>query len=150
MITIVPATMAHARAIDLREADAREIEALGFTQEEGLRLSLDRAVWAHAYLVDGEIAAILGFSLTSLLGGGGQPWLITGKPVERVKKSFARIARARIAEMKAQHGYLANWVHAEYTESLRFMAWLGFDIGEPRPYGRHGAPFCLVSMGAPR
>jgi hypothetical protein len=149
MIMIEPATMVLAARIELRPGDAREIAALGMTAEEGLAISLARAVWADAYLVDGAVAAILGFSLSSLLGGIGQPWLITGRPIDRVRKTFMRTARTRIVEMRDRHGMLANYVHADYPEALAFMRWLGFTIGEPRPYGRLGAPFCFVTMGAP-
>jgi hypothetical protein len=147
MITIVSATMEHACAIDLRDGDAREIAALGFTKEEGLSISLARALWADAYLIDGDVAALLGFSQSSLLGGVGQPWLITGQPIDRHRKTFMSIARDRIIEMRARHGVLANWVHAEYREALAMMRWLGFSIGRPQPYGRLGQPFCLVTMG---
>jgi hypothetical protein len=148
VISIVPATVDHARAIVLRPGDAAEIAALGVTQEEGLRTSLERAVWADAYLVDGEVAAILGCGFSSLLGGHATPWLITGVPIERVRKSFAKLAKARIAELHAQYGTLVNYVHADYRASLRFMAWLGFVVGEPQPVGPLGASFCRVSMGA--
>jgi len=125
----------------------REIAALGFTQEEGLSISLARALWADAYLIDGEVAALLGFSQSSILGGVGQPWLITGLPIDRHRKSFMKIAGARIVEMRARHGVLANWVHAEYREALAMMRWLGFSVGAPQPYGRLGRLFCLVTMG---
>jgi hypothetical protein len=92
--------------------------------------------------------AILGFSLASLLGGGGQPWLITGRPVDRIKKTFMRTCRARIAEMRRRHGALRNFVHAEYPEALALMRWLGFEIGPPQPHGRLKQPFCLVFLEA--
>jgi hypothetical protein len=149
VIEIVPATMSHARAIRLRDGDAREVAALGFTQEEGFAISLGRAVWADAYLVDGEVGAILGFSLSCLLGDRGQPWLMTGEPVNRVRKSFARLARDRISDLRRRYRYLANYVHADYTASLRFMAWLGFTVEPPQPFGRLGAPFCFIWMGKP-
>lgn len=147
MIEIVPASMDHVHAIDLRAADAAEIAAHGVSKEKGLRVSLERAIWADAYLVDGEVAAILGCGMSSLVGGHVTPWLITGTPVERVRKSFAKLARARIAEMRKQHPLMVNYVHAEYADSLKFMAWLGFDIGDPMPLGPLAAPFCRISMG---
>jgi hypothetical protein len=149
MITIVPATKEHGRAIDLRDADAREIVALGLTPEKGIAISLARALWADAYLCNGEVAALLGCGVSSCLGGHAIPWLVTGKPVERVRKSFARLARQRIGEMRARYPFMANHVHAEYRQSLRFMAWLGFTIDPPRPFGPAGALFCRIHMGVP-
>ncbi len=146
MITIVPATMEHARAIDLRAGDAREIAALGLTKEEGLQRSLDCAVWAEAYLVDGEVAAIAGVSIGSLLGGEAIPWLVTGRPVERHKSAFLRLTRAGIARMLRRFPVLINHVHVEYTEALRWLRWLGFTIEAPAPHGPRGELFCRASL----
>lgn len=146
-ITIVNATMAHVEQIDLRAADAREIAAHGLSKEEGLSFSLARALWASAYLVDGEVAAILGCGTPSLLGGYATPWLITGKPVERVRKSFARLAREKIAELRERYPLMINYVHADYADSLKFMAWLGFTIDPPQPWGPLAARFCRIHMG---
>lgn len=148
-IEIVPATMDHARAIDLRPGDRREIEALGLVPEAGIRLSLDRAMWADAYLCNGEVAALLGCSVSSFLGGHLTPWLVTGNPVARIKKSFAVLARQRIAEMRRRYRFMANYVHADYRESLRFMEWLGFSIDPPGPFGPKRAAFCRIHMGVP-
>ena len=112
-------------------------------------MSLDRALWADAYLRDGQDAALLGCGMSSFLGGHPTPWLVTGKPVDRIRKSFARLAKQRIEEMRARYPFMANYVHADYRQSLRFMAWLGFAVDPPRPFGPRGAPFCRIHMGVP-
>lgn len=149
MITVAPATLQHARAIELRPGDAREIEAHGVDKMEGLRLSLDHAIWADAYLADGEVAAILGCGTNNLLGGYATPWLITGTPVNRHKKDFLRLTRARIEELKLHYPVMINWIHAPYTESLRWARWLGFTVEAPVPLPPHGEPFCRIVMGDP-
>jgi GNAT superfamily N-acetyltransferase len=146
MIEIVPATMDHARRIALRAADAREIAALGFTKEEGIGLSLSRAVWAEAYLVQGQVAAIVGVSIGSLLGEEATPWLVTGRPVDRHKRAFLRLTRAGVARMLRQFPVLINHVHAEYTEALRWLRWLGFTIERPAPHGLRDELFCRVCL----
>lgn len=149
MLEIVPATIEHAAAIDLRPGDRREIEVLGLTMPEAFAISTSRALWAETYLVDGAVAAMVGLSVDSVLGGIGAPWLVTGSPVDHHKKLFLRETRAGVERMKAQLPVLRNFVHAEYGECLRWLRWLGFAIGPPTPRGRHGAPFCLFSMGMP-
>jgi len=140
-ITVVPATIAHVRAIDLRPGDRREIEALGLAPREGLALSLARSVWADAYLADGEVAALMGLALQPLLGGVAMPWLLTGRPVDRHRKAFLRLTRTRTQAMLAEHGMLVAHVHAEYREAVRWLAWLGFELAPARPFGPRGAPF---------
>jgi GNAT superfamily N-acetyltransferase len=147
MITIVPATLDHARAIRLRRGDARELDALGVDRLRAFELSMARSLWADAYLIDGEVAALVGLAVDSLLGGIGAPWLLTGRPVDRHRKLFLQETRRGVARMRAEFPRLANHVHAEYGEAIRWLRWLGFAIGPPQPRGSHGAPFRRFSIG---
>jgi hypothetical protein len=137
----VPATLAHAAAIDLRTGDRAEIEALGFAPHEGLRLSLERALWADTYLVDGEVAAIAGLGVASMLGRVAVPWLVTGKPVDGHRKAFLWLTRAHLGRMRRGWDLLVNHVHADYAQAVRWLAWLGFEIAPARPFGPRGALF---------
>ena len=148
-LRIVPATMDHARAIRLRPGDAREVAAHGLEKEQALRHSLARSLWADAYLADGEVAAILGGGKASLLGDVFTPWLITGLPVDRHRKDFLRLTRARLGELRREYPQMENWIHAPYAESLRWARWLGFTVDPPVPLGPFGEPFCRISMGMP-
>lgn len=130
-IRIVPATLDHARRLVLRDGDAAEIAALGLTKEHALTASIERSVWAETYLVDGEPAAIVGLGLSSLVGGYGVPWLLTGPACERHRKTFLRESRRQVARMLAEASPLINFVHADYRRALRWMAWLGFTIEAP-------------------
>ncbi len=147
MIEIVPATREHVALLVLREGDAREIAALGYAKDEALGRSIARSLWADAYLIDGEVAAILGLALPSLTGRLASLWLVTGLPVDRNRKAFLRLCRARLVEVRRQWPVLVDYVHAEYAEAHRWLRWLGFTIGPPEPYGRLGALFCRASIG---
>ncbi len=148
MITIVPATLAHVEAIELRDGDRREIEVLGVSPREGLAASLARSVWADAYVVGGEVAALVGVAMQPLVGGVAMPWLLTGRPVDRHRKAFLRLTRSRTRRMLAEHGTLVAEVHAEYREAVRWLTWLGFTLAPPRPLGPLGAPFHQATMRA--
>jgi hypothetical protein len=145
---VVPATLEHVRAIELRDGDRREIEALGFSPLDGLSRSLACSVWADAYLVGGAVAALVGLALQPLLGGVAMPWLLTGRPVDRHRKAFLRLTRSRTRQMLAEHGTLVAEVHADYREAVRWLAWLGFTLAPPRPIGPHGALFHHATMRA--
>lgn len=140
-LRIVPATLAHVDALAVRPADAAEIRALGFTVREGLRLSLERAIRADAYVIGDEVAAIGGIGLPSMLGRTATPWLVTGRPVDRHRRTFLRQTRARVALMRREWDLLVNHVHADYAQAIRWLAWLGFEIEPARPFGPLGAPF---------
>lgn len=146
-IEIVPATLDHARAIRLRPGDAREIAAMGLTPLAAFEQSMSRSLWAQAYVIDGEVAALVGLAINSLLGGVGAPWLLTGQPVDRHPKLFLQETRRGVACMRGEFPRLANHVHAEYGEAIRWLRWLGFAIGPAEPKGPHGAPFRRFSIG---
>lgn len=148
MIDVVPATLAHAAAIDLRDGDRREIEALGLASRDGIVGSLARSVWADAYIVDGEVAALVGVALQPLVGGVATAWLLTGRPVDRYAKTFLQLTRSRTQAMLAEHGTLIAHVHAEYREAVRWLAWLGFELAPARPIGPHAAPFHQATLRA--
>lgn len=146
MIEIVPATPAHADAIDLRDGDRREIEAMGLAPRDGLARSLARSVWADAYIADGEVAALVGVALQPLVGGVAMAWLLTGRPVDRNAKAFLRLTRTRTRQMLAEHGTLVAFVHADYRQAVRWLGWLGFELAPARPQGPLRALFHQATM----
>ena len=143
-VEIVPATLAHAAAIELRAGDAMEVAALGATKDEAFRTSLARSLWAETYLVDGVPAAMVGLGLSSFVGGHGVPWLLTSPICEHHKKRFLVESRRQVARMLAEVSPLMNVVHADYGRAVRWLAWLGFTLDAPIEI--NGAPFRRFSM----
>lgn len=88
-------------------------------------------MWAETYLVGGAPAAIVGLGRSSLVGGYGVPWLLTGPACERHRKTFLRESRRQVARMLEEAAPLVNFVHADYRRALRWMGWLGFAIEAP-------------------
>lgn len=131
MIEIVKASMAHAHAIQLRHGDACEVAAMGITKDLAIGQSMARSVWAETYLVDGEVAAIVGLGLTSFIGGYGVPWLLTGPACERYKVTFLRESRRQVSRMLGQVSPLINYVHADYARAIGWLGRLGFVIDPP-------------------
>jgi hypothetical protein len=148
-VEVIPATAAHIDAIDLRPGDRREIEALGLTPRDGIVQALARSLSAEAYIADGEVAALTGVVMQTVLGGTAMPWLLTGRPVDRHRKAFLRLTQARTHQLLAEHGVLVAQVHAEYREAIRWLDWLGFVLAPARPLGAHGAPFHRATLTQP-
>jgi GNAT superfamily N-acetyltransferase len=120
---------------------------MGLTPLAAFELSMARSLWAQAYVIDGEVAALVGLAADSMLGGVGAPWLLTGHPVNRHRKLFLQETHRGVARMRAELPRLANHVHADYAEAIRWLRWLGFAIGPAQPRGPHLAPFRRFSIG---
>jgi hypothetical protein len=120
----------------LRHGDACEIAACGLSKERAIAQSLACSLWAETYLVtddqgQGEVAAIMGLAVSSVIGGHGVPWLLTGPACERHKRRFMVESRRQVARMLAQASPLINYVHADYGRAVRWLGWLGFSIDPP-------------------
>jgi hypothetical protein len=131
MIELVPATFDHAKRIQLRWGDACEVAAIGLSKEAAIVQSMERSLWAETYLVDGQVAAIVGLGISAMIGGHGVPWLLTGPACEKNKRRFMVESRRQVERMLEQVSPLINYVHADYSRAVRWLGWLGFEIDEP-------------------
>jgi len=128
----------------VRSADRDEIMAShGLSPLAGLMLAVHASEGPRTALVDGEVMAIFGVAPDD---AGAQPWLIGAEGIELFHVPFLRRSRAWVREAKARHGLLKNWVDARNTVSIRWLGWLGFEIGEAQPHGFCRLPFHPFEM----
>lgn len=136
----------------IRPMDKREIEALVTPEDEApetLTEHLERAVrvstHTSAVLLDDELKCILGVmpDFTQKLSGIGVPWLIGVEGIERHWAHFARGARQVVAEMLEAYPHLRNFVHAENKPAIKLLAWCGFSLRDPMPFGARAELFHL-------
>ena len=147
MIEIVPARLAHVRAVtaNMRAEDREEVSALGVSvRGTVLRLYRD-AIWSRAALIDGEAAAIWGLN-GALASFEGFPWLFTTPLVERVPLAFFRVTKGELARMLATKDTLVSGVAASYERSIRTWQMLGFELGEPQQWGAGGALYHTLTL----
>lgn len=121
----------HLRADDLGEETATRVAP------RHLLSSLWRDSFRRcAALVEGEIAAVWGFS-GQLLSSEVNAWLFTSPAIEKAPLAFFREARAEIAAaLQGRHAVVSECA-ASCVQALRFYDLLGFDIGalQDRPDG---------------
>lgn len=141
-VSFVPALPVHIRALSetLRPDDAAEVEAAGCEPGPLLWRSYRMSTMASTAFVGDEIAAIWGMGGCPL-GRIGKPWLLTAKPIERIKVTFIKKARAEIQTMLMVCPELRGYVDARYARAIRFLEALGFDIGPSFPFGPKLEPF---------
>ncbi|MCR4296521.1 MAG: hypothetical protein NUW21_13380 [Elusimicrobia bacterium] len=152
-VEILPATLDHALdlAPRLRAEDAAEVLASsGRSPFEALAFAVAYSDEASALLFDGEVACLYGVAAIreSFLGPpvAWSIWLLGSDALRRHRRTFVRLSREVVAILRARYAVLFNFVDARYVAALRWAEWLGFEVGEPRPYGVAGLPFRLITL----
>jgi hypothetical protein len=135
MITMLPATEVDVRELApvLRTEDRAEVLALGLEPAEGLLQSLAAAREAWTWRDGGPIICMAGIAPRSLIGRTGVPWLLGSELVVRHRRSFMVETRRMVAHWLTHFDVLTNVVDASYAAAIRWLGWLGFEIGEPFP-----------------
>ena len=142
------ATDADARrlASEMRAADRREVWlSHGHTPAEAAHVSIDRSMWALACYWDGGLLCIIGVG-GALWGRTRAPWMLGTDRIAARPWPILRHSRPVVQEMRRGAERLENWTHAGNILARRWLAWCGFTVHEPEPYGAFGAPFCRFEM----
>lgn len=148
-VTIFPSTPAHIRELGdkLRVADRRELEVYGFPTNKALWKSFKGSFLRKSAFINGELAAMWGVG-GSPMGAVGQPWLMTTDAVYKISPLlFARTYQREVLQMLKIFPVLVNWVDAEYNQAVRLLDIIGFNLGEPEPFGPNRAMFRKFEMG---
>ncbi|MDR1378537.1 MAG: hypothetical protein LBJ36_05745 [Synergistaceae bacterium] len=144
-IEIVRLRPEHARITPyLRSADTQEIvEGSGISPSLAVAFSIAHSSPGYAALLDGELVVVFGASPAGA-PGVGVVWLLATQEIERHPVRFYRESKRMFGNVAEKYETLINWVDQRNTLSLRWLKWLGFEIGEPEPWGVMGLPFCRV------
>ena len=148
-LEFVPAARHHIPTIAerMRAADVEEVDAAsGITPCEALEFSFGRSSLAVTALFGGRPEAMFGVGDVNVLAGIGAPWLLaTDRAVEQQRLFLCR-SRVWCGKLTARYALLRNMVHDRNEPSKRWIRWLGFTLGEPRPLGRSGEMFRVFEM----
>lgn len=128
---MVPARAKHVNTIAnrLREIDVLECAVMGHSPKGALRTGLLGSTVAWTVLIDGHPEAMMGASPISITEGRGRPWLLMTDVAARQMVSLVRLGARYTYAMHQQYPLLENWIHADNTRSMRWLARLGYTIG---------------------
>ena len=139
MIQWVKPTVALVESIadDMRQADAEEVWASNHhspleSMMKGWELS---DVSTVAIDDNGEPLVMIGLVKRDVLTGSGVVWMLGADRAMNHKKEFFRQTKPIINEMLTICPRLCNMVHSKNTNSIIWLRWLGFTIGDPIPHG---------------
>lgn len=95
-------------------------------------------------MVGGDPVCMFGAAPFSIMGGMGTAWMIGSRALDRysVQRSLLLLSVPAVEYMQAQFPRLLyNFVDARNLAAIRWLRWLGFQFGDPIPYGVDGLPF---------
>ena len=148
-----PATVAHAKDLGrrVRQADQDEVmAACGMTGEDALILAVAHAKRADAWFKGDTLIAISGISGTLIDQSVGVIWMLGSDELDRFPKVLMKGQRQYVRDLLKGHDMLLNFVDNRNIKAQKWLRWLGFHIGEPRPFGAAGLlfrPFILSAHG---
>jgi hypothetical protein len=146
---IVPATAAHIEEIlpRVRQADIEEFLATnGWSPRRVMEFGLNTSTFSCAGLINGRVITIFGVAPGSMIGGTGIPWLVGTEDLEKYQRTFLRRCRKVVNAMLTVYPYLENYVDARNHVAKTWLKWLGFELENAAPYGKHRLPFHRFHM----
>lgn len=141
---IVSATPDHVLELaeNMRQADVDECWAAGRLRPfQAVSMSVLASRDTKVGLVDGRVACMWGVATVAFTDDSGQPWLLATDLLRRHKKSFLHESKVWMDAYKARYNLLVNVVDDRNKDAIRWIKWLGFDLGEPMAYGPDRMPF---------
>ena len=114
--------------VRLRLADEMECRAGGLTSAEAIALSIKASDEAFAVYSKDEFLAIWGYRLNSFMSSSVSLWLLTGPELTAHKTRFARTSVKIVYWFFKHFQRLEVSVHKDYTDSIKWLLWLGFKV----------------------
>ena len=143
-LDISPATIE--QAIDLgprlRQADVQEVKAAcGMDAADALFEAVKNAKRSDAWCKDGKVIAISGVTDSGVDNATGVVWMLTSDEMEQSPKNFMIDTRGYVQDLLKTYAILFNFVDNRNIKAQRWLKWLGFQLGDPQPFGVDQLPF---------
>ena len=126
---------------DIRQVDIDEIRSsTGKDPGEVLAATFQMPGIRYVLRVKGELVCMYGIVMPNE-HKEGIPWMIGTNNVKKYKRQFLDASRFVFCTLCGKFTYLENYVDARNKDSIKWLAWLGFYIEDPVPYGAEKLPF---------
>jgi hypothetical protein len=136
MITTEWATADAVEGMVLRAQDVAElaITSPGTPVSDILREAVNLSFYAELIRLDGQAAIVYGVVPTHLYGVGAI-WMLATDDIERMRGYVKKNSRDKVAMLNRMFPVLMNYVHADNSVAIRWLAWCGFDVYAPDVHG---------------
>lgn len=115
----------------LRDCEVRELEALGLTCFENMRLGMLNSR-SYTFFLFGEIGGMFGVL------DNGVVWAVFTQAIDRHPLAFLRSSRKFFEALDVD---VFQYVDARNEKAVKWFEWLGFEVSDPVPFGANGEPF---------
>lgn len=96
---------------------------------------------------DNRPIAMFGVGDVNILAGVGSPWMLGTPEIERHVMTFLRQCPYWVGQLLQGYTVLRNCVDDRNKLSIRWLKWLGFEVGKPVVFKGH--MFRMFEMKAP-
>jgi len=147
-VSITKALPSHIERIanGMRTHDVKEIwSSHRSLPEQALTKGLARGK-AWTALLDGEPFVMFGVTDGDLLTGLGIPWLLATDELDTVSRDFLKYTKEYMPQVINGYSRLQNYVHAENTQSILWLKWIGFTLREKLRFGYDNEYFYRFEM----
>lgn len=110
----------------LRGAEALECKKFDVDPSLALRQSIDESVESYAVFVDGQLAGIWGYRVSSFMGGIAKPWLFATPVAERHAYRFGMAAKRAFEYLLGEYSTLEVVANRDHEKAVRLLMRNGF------------------------
>lgn len=146
---IVEATLLHVAHLFLkmRKEDVQEIWAAGrHLPRNALIEGLLRSYAPKAGLYNNLPFCMFGVIRPTLLSRIGIPWMLASDDLNNHARTFLPQSKGYIKQIKTENTLLINYVDQRNKKAIKWLSWLGFEIGPTQSYGLDKLPFHVFFM----
>lgn len=134
-------------AANMRLADKKEAWALAKDMPtRALLKAFRQSDEVYSGWADNTLLCMFGVTPANLLKHSGIVWMLSTKDLPEHSRGFLRHSRHWIADVRTRWPLLWNYVDCRYTEALRWVEWLGFQMGETINMGPFNKPFQRMEL----
>ncbi len=142
----VPADAARL-AFNMRACDRDEVWASHMrTPVEAVTMGIFFSLETRVAKYKGEPFLIFGVTPATSLSDRGIIWMLGTTLLADHRTWFLRESRREVSRISRGFRTVENWVDARSRANIRWLRWVGFQIGEAKPYGVFGMPFHHFEM----
>jgi hypothetical protein len=128
--------------------DARELSANGVSLDWAIRMSVENSVEAVSFLVDGELACIVGVTDGEGLVGPVFPWVLGTPLMQKYPRKVLYYSHKILNRWKAEYPYMTNYVDVRHHRAITWLTHLGASFEYIPMHGPYRRPFYKFSFGS--